>query len=177
MLRSRGREQRGWGGRSEMNSIGVAFSVAETKKLDVGRGGGKLKRWRAKARGVHVAWWSRQASPCVLARTRSGLHCWSRWQRLRDALSLCRHCSRELSPSLSFSNYFKIMNRSQISVEMKLVQNFECYKTYLRIQSWFWMERDEFEPNSLKFKFQFGGKFQFELGQNRNSKITFGFSQ
>jgi len=37
------------------------------------------------------------------------------------------------------------------------------------------MERDEFEPNSLKFKSQFGEKFQFELGQNRNSKITFDF--
>jgi hypothetical protein len=37
------------------------------------------------------------------------------------------------------------------------------------------MERDEFEPNSLKFKSQIGKNSNFELGQIRNSKITFDF--
>jgi len=37
------------------------------------------------------------------------------------------------------------------------------------------MERDEFDPNSLKFKSQIGKNSNFELGQIRNSKITFDF--
>jgi len=40
------------------------------------------------------------------------------------------------------------------------------------------VEGHEFEENSLKFKIPiWWGDFQFELGQNRNSKITFDFSQ
>jgi len=39
------------------------------------------------------------------------------------------------------------------------------------------VEEDEFEENSLKFKIPIWGEFQFELGQNRNSKINFDFSQ
>jgi hypothetical protein len=39
------------------------------------------------------------------------------------------------------------------------------------------MERDEFDPNSLKFKISIWGQNWFELGQNRNSKITFEFAQ
>jgi len=37
------------------------------------------------------------------------------------------------------------------------------------------MERDEFEPNILKSKSQVGKNSNFELGQIRNSKITFDF--
>jgi len=39
------------------------------------------------------------------------------------------------------------------------------------------MERDEFEANILKFRISIWGQKWFELGQNRNSKITFDFSQ
>jgi len=39
------------------------------------------------------------------------------------------------------------------------------------------VEGHEFEENTLKFKIPIWGKFQFELGQDRNSKITFDFSQ
>jgi hypothetical protein len=46
-----------------MNSIGVAFSVAEMKKLDVGRGA--LKRTRRRGRGRPRRAVTRPASSCV----------------------------------------------------------------------------------------------------------------
>ena len=37
----------------------------------------------------------------------------------------------------SNSNYFQNLIRTQISIQMKVLQNFELYKTYLRTQSQF----------------------------------------
>jgi len=39
------------------------------------------------------------------------------------------------------------------------------------------VEEHKFEENSLKFKIPIWGEFHFELGQIRNLKITFDFSQ
>jgi hypothetical protein len=86
-----------------------------------------------------------------------------------------------LSPSFPKSPFCPLaknnqnLNRSQISVKIKVVQNFVSYKTSLMTKDRFEMERDEFEPNSWKFKTQIGKNSNFELGQIRNSKITFDF--
>ena len=101
---------------------------------DVGRGGESLRGEgrRLEASTLHGEA-GRQAPACLHARAVAST-AEAGGRGARDALSLCRHCRRELSPSLSFSNYFKILNRSQISVKIKLVQNFECYKTSLKVQ-------------------------------------------
>ena len=114
----------------------------------------------------------------------SHTHCPRRRGRAAAPGRVAVPCSRKGStvacsypPLPCLPNFFLFCVKTQKSTKTRNVQHKISCNIHLRLKFRFLKESDEFNQNSLNFKFQFGENFQFELGQNRNSKITFDFSQ
>jgi len=84
---------------------------------------------------------------------------------------LLEHYSRVYPLPSFFLNYFTILNKSQILAKTKIPQNFELYKFYLRTRSQFWVEEDQFEENSSKFKIPILGNSNLNWGRIEIPKL------
>jgi hypothetical protein len=138
---------------------------------------GKLKRRRTKAQGVHVAL-VKQAGKLLRGRGHArGASTTA--QTAAEApvtpFPSAKHCSRgypgiwisKLLPEIKHSNFCQ----NKVYSKFWILQNtFKDPKLILSAKRWIW-------SNSSKLEIQIGESSNFELGKNRNSKITFVFSQ
>ena len=116
-----------------MNSIGVAFSVAEMKKLDVGRGGAQ----EDEAKGSRTSTSRGDAAGKQLrggeARTWSCTACWR--AGLEPGHPHLDTVAGHIQLFCCFVKFSQNSNCSQFSTKTKVVQNFKSYKTSLSAQS------------------------------------------
>jgi hypothetical protein len=168
MLRSRGREQRGWGGRSEMNSIGVFGR----RKMSAA---GALKRTSRRGRGRPRRAMTWPASSCVAVGHARGSARSAAGGTEEPVIRIT--VASPIQPILWFCEI-----RPNFELKTKFHQN-KSYSEFYKLQIFFWWPKPilggkwRIWQNSLNFKSQIGEIPIFELGQIRISKITFNFSK